>query len=68
MPASQTNGLKKHLWGIIVLLLTQSAAAIWWASAITVRMAHCEQNIDGTTSRLDDHVTFDLRGALSGEP
>ncbi len=46
------NGIKKHLWAIIFLLIGQVMAAVWWASAINTRMAHVEQDLAGVDGRV----------------
>ena len=43
------NGLKKHLWSgiltIVMFLLGQSFAGVWWASAISTRVKHVEGDL-----------------------
>jgi len=46
MRDNHDNGLKKHLWSgiltIVLFLVGQSFAGVWWASSIETRVDHAE--------------------------
>jgi len=50
------NGIKKHLWSmgltIMIFLVGQTIAAVWWASAIDTRVNYLEKNLDRHDVRL----------------
>ena len=53
---AETNGLKKYLlaqagW-LTVVVLGQTGVLIWWASEISTRMTHVEQNVSKVEARL----------------
>lgn len=54
--AQLTNGLKKHLWGgtstVLVALLGQTIAGVWWASSITTRLERAERDLVRVEQRL----------------
>jgi len=60
MTATESNGLKKylvtHAASLVVVILLQSAALIWWASALNTRVHVLDrdvQKIDGRVHELE---------------
>ncbi len=56
MNCHETNGLKKHIWSgiltIVMFLLAQSFAGVWWASAIATRVEHVEDDLQVCEERV----------------
>ncbi len=56
MTASETNGIKRHLWGVaatvVAGLLLQTGTMFYWAGQLTARVKHVEDGLSRCESRV----------------